>query len=57
MPKIWLRRDAVGENSKTSRLDVDKIDWSFASSGYIEASNKRDEYAVPLTSILYVTED
>lgn len=54
MQTVYLRKDAVGLGEDT--LKVETINWSTATSGYIKATSDGAEYAIPLYSILYVTD-
>lgn len=55
MPKIVLVPAGLGTLDKS--FQVDAIDWSTASSGYIRTKAKGKELTIPLTSILYVESD
>jgi hypothetical protein len=55
MPKIVLLPAGLGTLDKS--FQVDSIDWSTASSGYIRARAKSKELTFPMTSILYVESD
>jgi hypothetical protein len=55
MPKIVLLPAGLGTLDKS--FQVDTVDWSTASSGYIRAKIKGKELTIPMTSILYVESD